>query len=122
MKALGISQPNEFYRFGIRAVFQTRGKFGCAVYTKNNEDLIPSVQPEKVVDPTGAGDTFVGVTSAFLSKGTSELDAARAGVTASSFIVEGWGCQTAIPTIENFKERYSQNFQDSPLLKMDFLK
>lgn len=47
--------------------------------------------PAKVVDTTGAGDSFCGAFMAELLRAGDPVAAARAGVTAASFTVEDYG-------------------------------
>jgi ribokinase len=58
---------------------------------------IPAWPTCKVVDTTGAGDTFNGVFAASLAAGQDVLSAARRGVTAAAISVESAGARTSIP-------------------------
>lgn len=64
-----IFTPNEHETLGIEEkenVIMTLGKNGCLI--KANNKIIPAINCGKVIDTTGAGDTFNGVLSAMLSK------------------------------------------------------
>lgn len=48
-------------QMGPRAVVIKRGEYGFALYTKEEGyHILPAFPIEKVIDPTGAGDTFAG--------------------------------------------------------------
>ncbi len=58
---------------------------------------IPSRPASRVVDTTGAGDTFNGVFAASLAAGQDVLGAARRGVAAAALSVESAGARTSMP-------------------------
>lgn len=59
---------------------------------------IPAGSPRRVVDTTGAGDTFNGVFAAGLAAGSDVLSAARRGVAAAALSVESSGARTGMPS------------------------
>jgi fructose-1-phosphate kinase PfkB-like protein len=48
-----------FLELGTETVAITRGSKGSVVFTKDKKYTIPAYPPEKLVDPTGAGDTYL---------------------------------------------------------------
>ncbi len=44
-----------------------RGEFGCALYSRNETFLLPAYPITRVVDPTGAGDSFAGGLMGYLA-------------------------------------------------------
>jgi ribokinase len=74
----------------------TLGEHGACVADAGGSWVEPA-PTVKVVDTTGAGDTFCGVLAAWLSNGASMRDAVRAGVVAGSLAVTRAGAQPAIP-------------------------
>jgi len=81
---------------GPKAVIIKRGDAGAVLFDRNSWSFVPAWPLEKVVDPTGAGDTFAGGLMGFLDqKGDVSSNAMRAGlVTGSalaSFCVGGFG-------------------------------
>lgn len=80
----------------------TLGKRGCLV--KSTGEVIPSVDVGKVLDTTGAGDTFNGVLCALLSRGESESVAAKAANAVASLGVTRKYAVSSIPTKEEIKE------------------
>ncbi len=60
----GISDEKEavkaLFQGEVKLVFVTKGKGGASVYTKSAEAWQPTDTASKVVDTTGAGDSFIG--------------------------------------------------------------
>lgn len=76
---------------GAKIVLITLGAKGALVSVEGTRYEIPTCKPEKVVDPTGAGDAFIG---GFLSEyvnGENILRCACVGAAAASFVVQGIG-------------------------------
>ena len=48
-----------FFDLGIKLVVVTLGSKGSIIFTKDNTYTIPAFPPKELVDPTGAGDTYV---------------------------------------------------------------
>ncbi len=75
---------------------------------------VPIVPGERTVDTTGCGDAYVaGFLYGYL-KGEPGLVCGRLGATLASFVVEARGCCTAMPTPEQFWQRYTHHFQEEP--------
>ncbi len=82
---------------------------GSRIYTDTEEFTIPVVSV-KAVDPTGAGDAYrAGFLLAFTRK-YSIPTCGKIGSTVASFAVQGRGCQTDLPTWDEMKVRYEDNF------------
>ena len=78
---------------GPKIVVIKRGAKGAYLLCKNNEFIIPVFPVQKVLDPTGAGDSFAGGFMAYLSQ-TNNPDfvaAAIMGSAMASFCVEKFG-------------------------------
>ncbi|HWR97809.1 MAG TPA: carbohydrate kinase family protein [Candidatus Methanoperedens sp.] len=96
------------------AVITTRGEQGSVLLHREEglqRHLIPAVRPEKVADPTGAGDAYRGG----LLKGLAHsrgalLHACRMGATAAAYAVEVYGTQTYRFTPASFNERFLDAF------------
>jgi len=110
---LGLEDQNELFRRGLRAVIATRGKSGSHIILPDRTVDVPISQATHVVDPTGAGDSFVGGTAYGLASGCSIEDATRLGAVVASFVVEARGCQTNLPTFEQAAERYTTNYHST---------
>ncbi|MBP6060819.1 MAG: hypothetical protein KA515_02365 [Candidatus Pacebacteria bacterium] len=48
-----------FVELGVEQVIVTRGSNGSVIFTKDKEYIIPAFPPKKLIDPTGAGDTYL---------------------------------------------------------------
>ncbi|MBI4333318.1 MAG: carbohydrate kinase family protein [Chloroflexi bacterium] len=86
-------------------VVVTRGELGSAVSTQDGEMIIPAIKPNKVVDPTGAGDSYRGGLLCGLVHGHHIEHCARMGSVCASFTVECYGTQDYSFTAAEFNER-----------------
>ncbi|HEX8646243.1 MAG TPA: PfkB family carbohydrate kinase [Thermoleophilaceae bacterium] len=82
------------------AVIVTRGPGGVSVYTTGGNEVRLDAHPTTAVDTTGAGDCFLGVFAAALSRGSEIVAAARRGTAAAALAVRAVGAQTAMPSTE----------------------
>lgn len=97
--------------FGPKMVLIKKGEHGALFYSDKFLFVQPAYPTEKVIDPTGAGDTFAGGFMGYLAK-AERLDgktlrlALAYGSVAASFNVEGFGLdRTARLTLGALKER-----------------
>jgi sugar/nucleoside kinase (ribokinase family) len=98
---------------GPRVVVVKQGEYGASLFTEEGFFSLPSYPLEKVVDPTGAGDSFAGGFFGYVdSQGGATDDATlrRAmtyGSAVASFWVEEFGCERAQGlTRDDIEERY----------------
>jgi ribokinase len=88
------------------------GARGSLIFTEKEVIRIPSVKPDKLEDPTGAGDSHrAGFLFAIL-KGYDIKTAGRIASTVASFTIEAPGAQTSLPNWEKVKERYEKFFKE----------
>lgn len=96
---------------GPRVVVIKKGEHGVYVYSGTGEFACPAYPIERVVDPTGAGDTFAGALFGYIAKARKADDKTlrRAVVYATvlaSFNVEGFGVgKTASLTMREVEGR-----------------
>jgi sugar/nucleoside kinase (ribokinase family) len=76
---------------GVEIVMVTLGMKGSVLSFDGFRYDIPSCVPVRIVDPTGAGDAFMGGFLAEYVNGSSILRCACVGSAAASFVVEGIG-------------------------------
>jgi sugar/nucleoside kinase (ribokinase family) len=76
---------------GVETVIVTMGANGSLLSVENTCYSVPVCKPTIVVDPTGAGDVFIGAFLAEYLKGRESLWCASVGSAAASFIVENRG-------------------------------
>jgi sugar/nucleoside kinase (ribokinase family) len=82
--------------WGPKVVVIKRGEYGALLYTKDSVFAVPGMPLTKVVDPTGAGDTFAGGFLGHVTKaGNLSSDTLRraviCGSAMASFQVEDFG-------------------------------
>ena len=96
------------------AVITTRGESGSVLLHREDGLLrteIAAVKPEKVADPTGAGDAYrAGLIKGLMTSRSALLHGCRMGATAAAYAVEVYGTQTYRFTPENFNERFTDAF------------
>lgn len=98
---------------GPRVVVVKQGEYGASLFTEEHFFSLPSYPLEKVVDPTGAGDSFAGGFFGYLDShggATDEATLRRAmtyGSAVASYWVEEFGCERAERlTRDEIEERY----------------
>jgi sugar/nucleoside kinase (ribokinase family) len=101
---LDLEEPTDLVAF-VDVLVVTRGKAGSVVYTEQAETPIPRIEPDRLVDVTGAGDAYRAGFYAGLSRGEPVERAAVLGAAAASFALETRGTQTRIPTWEQVRGR-----------------
>jgi len=77
--------------FGVDIVIVTRGERGAAVSFEGKKYDVPAFVPTKVVDPTGAGDAFIGCFLAEYIRGKDCFWSSCVGAAGSSLMVESIG-------------------------------
>ncbi|MCM8780459.1 MAG: PfkB family carbohydrate kinase [Candidatus Omnitrophica bacterium] len=96
---------------GPKMILIKRGQHGVLFYSDNFIFSIPAYPTEKIVDPTGAGDTFAGGFMGYLAskRRMDKIDLKRAvvyGAIAASFNVEDFGVnRTAKLTLKDLNDR-----------------
>jgi len=73
---------------GVKALFITLGREGALVMTAHEEKTIAPPSASRVKDSTGCGDAFCAAAAASLSRGSTPLEACRAGVDLASRAVQ----------------------------------
>jgi sugar/nucleoside kinase (ribokinase family) len=76
---------------GVKIVIVTSGAEGALISVENTMHKVPAFPTEKIVDPTGAGDAFMGGFLAEYVFGANLLQCACVGSAAASIVVEGVG-------------------------------
>jgi len=93
-----LNAARDIHKLGPRFIIIKKGQNGSLLSTPKGFFLAPAYPLEKVQDPTGAGDSFVGGMMGFLagSKGSIESNLRRAiiyGSVVASFCCEGFGLE-----------------------------
>lgn len=89
--------------YGVETVIVTLGMNGAVLSVENDACNIPACRTEKVVDPTGAGDAFIGGFLAEYVNDENLLRCACVGAAVASLVVEAPG-----PTFFGDKEQIYQ--------------
>lgn len=76
---------------GVETVIVTLGAKGCVLSVEGAQYVVPAFLSEVAVDPTGAGDVFIGGFLTEYLKGKESLWCAAVGSAAASCVVEGIG-------------------------------
>ena len=94
-----------------RIVITTLGEKGSIVERGGEKIQVGIAKPKTIVDPTGAGDAYIG---GFI-KGFMENQPLRTcgqmGATLASFAIETYGTQKHAPSYKAFQSRYKQAFK-----------
>lgn len=84
---------------GARSVIVTLGAEGSVVLVDRASVKVPGVRVDRVVDTTGAGDTFVGVLAARLAAGDELLTAAHEASRVAAESVQWEGARPPLPQL-----------------------
>jgi sugar/nucleoside kinase (ribokinase family) len=77
--------------YGVKTVIVTLGTKGSTLSVEGNTYNIPAYKPEKTVDPTGAGDAFIGGFLAEYINNANYLRCACVGSAVASLVIEAPG-------------------------------
>ncbi len=97
---------------GPKLICISLGASGSIILFKDKVYRIPAVKPEKLVDPTGAGDSHRAGFLVALLKGYDLETAGKIASTVASFTIEAEGAQTSLPTWEKVEKRYREFFKE----------
>jgi adenosine kinase len=86
-------------------IITTLGESGSQISMREREIAVPAFKVKKVVDPTGAGDSYRGGLLCGLVHGKTIEQCARMGSVCASFSIENYGTQEYSFTPEEFNER-----------------
>ena len=93
----------------VPEVVVTLGAAGAVVAQRGAGRVrVPAVQPTRVVDTTGAGDTFCGAYAAARARGLGSEPAAAFACAAASLSVEQPGAGQSAPTLEAVQARLAR--------------
>ena len=96
----------------------TLGEKGALIFAEGKQYEIPIVPTEHIVDPTGVGDAFRGGFLSGLAKGLDWQTIGQMGALAATYCLEQRGPQVHTYTIDEFINRYAENFGDASALSV----
>ena len=97
----------------VEALIVTKGGEGSVIHTKKESITIPAVKATSVKDPTGCGDAYRGGLIYGMMKDFGWQTTGRIAALAGAIKVAHNGTQNHQFTMEEFKERYKQEFGES---------
>ncbi len=97
----------------VEALIVTRGAKGSVIYSNGDEYLIPTVTPSEINDPTGCGDAYRAGLIYGLNHGLDWEISGRIASLMGSIKIEHNGTQNHQFTLEEFRQRYQQEFGSS---------
>ena len=100
-----------FLEHGASCVVIKRGSKGCLIRTRERQIEVPAYAHAKLVDTTGAGDSFAAGFLYGLKNGMSLEECGRFGCAAASCTVEKMGANAAIESVELPMRRYNEMMQ-----------
>ena len=109
-----VKAAKKMLDFGLEYVCIKRGEYGSAVFSRNDISLLPAFPVDKVVDPTGAGDTFASGFLGYLSTCdnfdfSTFREALKVATVLSSFNIEDFSVERLkTVTLDEVKERLEQ--------------
>jgi sugar/nucleoside kinase (ribokinase family) len=94
-----VNALKKIHQLGPKYVVIKKGEHGALLSTRKGLFLSPAYPLQRVLDPTGAGDSFVGGMMGYLSTARGSIDAnlRRAmvyGSAVASFCCEGFGLKS----------------------------
>jgi adenosine kinase len=95
----------------------TLGENGANIYAESKALHIPAYPPERVINPTGAGDAFRGGLLRGWSLGLPWEVAGRMGALCGTYALEHMGTQEHEFSLTGFIQRYRQIWDDDGLLE-----
>lgn len=91
----GAKAVRKILDLGVKTLIMKRGEHGATLATRDGQFSVPSFPTDRVVDPTGAGDSFAGGMLGYLASAGSGPDVLRRamiyGSVMGSFAVEEFG-------------------------------
>ncbi|XP_024967084.1 uncharacterized protein LOC112506963 [Cynara cardunculus var. scolymus] len=86
------------HKLGVKEVLVKLGARGSVLFTEGNEPIRQSIiEAEKVLDTTGAGDTFTAAYAVALVEGKSKVECLRFAAAAASLCVQVKGAIPSMP-------------------------
>lgn len=101
------------HKMGVKNVIITLGKEGCAFSNGISIMNSPSIDIAPVVDPTAAGDSFIGAFCTAVSAGIDAEDALVFANCTAGITVSRMGAQTSLPTFGEVMAAMSENGFDT---------
>jgi adenosine kinase len=105
---LGVTEAE--LRRSVAVTVMTRGEAGALITVDGQEYDIPPAKPERVTDPTGAGDAFRAGLLLGMKRGFSWPVVGRVAALTAVYAIENAGTQSHSYTTREFVDRYTANY------------
>lgn len=100
----------------VKVLVTTLGEKGSVIESAGKKIHVGIVKPDKVVDPTGAGDAYIaGFLTGFIN-GFNLRTCGKMGAVLATYAIEKYGTQKHIFTVRQFKKRFEKEFGENLLL------
>lgn len=103
-------------RANINLLVITHGAEGSEIYTNGDKITVGTFEPEKIVDPTGAGDAFRAGFIAALSKDLPLKTCGEVGALCATYVLEHNGPQSRNYNVPDFIARFRIHRDDEGAL------
>lgn len=114
LKKTGWSREDILERVGCLVV--TMGAQGSTIVEGGVTIAVPAAAPDRIAEPTGAGDAYRGGFFAALGAGLSLATAGKVGALCSTYVLEQIGTSNHRFGIDEFTSRYERSFGAEPEL------
>lgn len=105
------SAATSLHKKGVEQVLITLGSAGAALVKDGNFYHSSAVADVKVVDPTAAGDSFVGAFCVAICNGMGEEQALRFANHVAALTVSKMGAMPSLPTLEEVHKAFPTEFE-----------
>ena len=121
-----INAAKEIHKLGPETIVIKKGEHGALMFENNKKFFTPAYPLDKVVDPTGAGDTFAGGFIGLLASKNStgweeKKQAIVAGAVLASFTCEAFGTKRLAELTTNDWQERVKNLQEMSRVEPLFL-
>ena len=111
-----VKAADQIHKMGPKYVIIKKGEHGALLFHDNEIFCAPALPLEEVFDPTGAGDSFAGGFSGYLTQtGDISFDNMKSaiiyGSAMASFTVEKFGTKNLVDFSPTIHGRAPQSFQ-----------
>ncbi len=111
MKKTGLTEQNLLER--VQVLIVTLGKKGSVIKTNDKEIIdIPALRQDTMADPTGAGDAYRAGLLTGLVNNLELEQCGRLAACAASYSIEHIGTQSHTFTMQDFRQRYQESFEE----------
>lgn len=107
-----IKLGKEFQKKYNNTTIITLGPKGSVLINENHSIVIDPIDV-KVVETTGAGDSFIGALAVMVCEGKDIVTSCKVATTASSLTIQKPGGQKSMPTLQEVKELYTITYKEN---------